>query len=109
MSQSPSGDGRPCRWLLPGDIQNADSHVAPKPDLISAIRAGDDALIRGTGWNRNPIAAAMAAPERIVVYLDRLGHGGASVSDWRYGQHYTPKQPALQRARIAAYFGTGVS
>src|SRR5947207_14026576 len=98
LRHSPSKHGSFRRGFPFRNIQNSHSHLAPQPELVTANRAGDDALIRGTGWNRNPIAAAMAAPKGSVVYLKRLGHGGVSASDWKYGQHYTPRHPALQHA-----------
>jgi hypothetical protein len=30
--------------------------------------------------------------------LDGVGHGGASAPDWKHGQHYTPRRPAIQHA-----------
>jgi len=54
------------------------------PPFHSVLRvgAGDPALIRRMGRHGDSIAAALAAPERSeYVRLDRLGHGGTSISD----------------------------
>src|SRR5439155_15009169 len=64
-----------------GFFKDADSHVAPPPDLGTAVGAGDNALIRRMGRDGESIAAALTAFERgsVRIRLDRLRHDTASI------------------------------
>ncbi len=64
-----------------GFFKDADSHVAPPPDLGTAVGAGDNALIRRMGRDGESIAATLTAFERgsVRIRLDRLRHDTASI------------------------------
>ena len=70
-----------CRPFPVGFFKNADSHVAPPPDLGTTVGAGDNALIRRMGRDGESIAAALTAFERgsVRIRLDRLRHDTASI------------------------------